>query len=119
MTIVVVNNGGGAIFSMLPIAAYNSIFSPVFDTPHSIGFKSLAQLFQLEYVPVKSISEVQKAFSRPAVRHRLIEAYVSCDHRENAALHKQIALDISRTVTACSFPGEDISTKCTLQMNGR
>lgn len=99
VTIVVVNNGGGAIFSMLPIASYASVFSPVFDTPHCVGFRSLAELFQMEHILAKTVGDVENVLFTPAQRHRLVEICVSGNHKENAELHKKIADEISRVVT--------------------
>jgi 2-succinyl-5-enolpyruvyl-6-hydroxy-3-cyclohexene-1-carboxylate synthase len=47
--VVVVNNDGGGIFSLLPIAKEPDIFEPYFATPHGLEFKDAAALFGLQY----------------------------------------------------------------------
>ena len=49
MTIVVLNNQGGGIFSFLPIANANPHFEKYFATPHGLDFKRVAELFDVRY----------------------------------------------------------------------
>lgn len=98
ITVVVVNNGGGAIFSMLPIAKHQAVFSPVFDSPHSVRFASLADMFGLEYAFVRTVSELQHVLTSRSLRHRLVEVLVQTSHAENANLHMEFAADVDEMV---------------------
>ena len=49
VTVVVVNNHGGSIFSFLPIARHKDIFEKYFTTPHDLSFKAAAAMFSLDY----------------------------------------------------------------------
>lgn len=49
VTIVLVNNDGGGIFSLLPIADSARHFERVFGTPHGLIFRSAAKLFGFSY----------------------------------------------------------------------
>lgn len=40
VTIVLLNNNGGGIFRRLPIAKFEPEFTPLFLTPHDLGFQS-------------------------------------------------------------------------------
>eukprot|EP00178_Gracilaria_changii_P003608 TRINITY_DN1539_c0_g1_i1.p3 TRINITY_DN1539_c0_g1~~TRINITY_DN1539_c0_g1_i1.p3 ORF type:complete len:728 (-),score=70.75 TRINITY_DN1539_c0_g1_i1:7509-9692(-) len=91
VTVVVINNGGGGIFSMLPIAKHRDLFSPVFDTPHDIGFKQACSMFGIDYIPANTVSDLLSTISTASERHRVIEALVSKDHGLNANIHKRIA----------------------------
>ncbi|PXF43910.1 2-succinyl-5-enolpyruvyl-6-hydroxy-3-cyclohexene-1-carboxylate synthase [Gracilariopsis chorda] len=90
VTVIVINNGGGGIFSMLPISKHPDVFSPVFDTPHSLDFRSVCCMFGIEYIPAKTAADLSAAISRVHQRHCLIEAIVSKDHQVNAALHEKL-----------------------------
>lgn len=46
--VVVLNNNGGRIFSLLP-AAQQAAFEPLFAMPHDLTFQSAAELFGLRY----------------------------------------------------------------------
>lgn len=48
-TIVLINNGGGAIFSMLPYKAQCREFERFFTAPVKVNFSAIAQAFQIEY----------------------------------------------------------------------
>lgn len=49
MTIIILNNQGGGIFSFLPIEKNNSNFQKYFSTPHAFNFKNAANMFHLNY----------------------------------------------------------------------
>ncbi|MBN1211110.1 MAG: 2-succinyl-5-enolpyruvyl-6-hydroxy-3-cyclohexene-1-carboxylic-acid synthase [candidate division Zixibacteria bacterium] len=49
VTVVVVNNHGGNLFSFLPIARHKDIFEKYFTTPHDLSFRAAAALFSLDY----------------------------------------------------------------------
>ena len=60
---VILNNGGGGIFQMLPIAAHTDIFSPYFDTPHSHNFEHVCRGFDLNYTCASNREEFAKAYA--------------------------------------------------------
>jgi len=49
LTIVLINNNGGGIFGMLPIAQFNPPFEEFFATPQNINFAHLCQTYSVEY----------------------------------------------------------------------
>lgn len=49
ITIVVVNNDGGAIFRRLPIKDFEPAFTDLFLTPHGLSFEPAARLYNLAY----------------------------------------------------------------------
>lgn len=60
LTIVLLNNGGGGIFSMLPIAKSGSFFSKFFNTPHNIGFQNIAGGFGCAFSTAADRNEFEK-----------------------------------------------------------
>ena len=72
VTIVVVNNDGGGIFSFLPQAvqvqtAQVAEFEPLFGTPHGLTFEAAASLYGLGYARAESV----EALRRERWRNRL------------------------------------------------
>jgi len=59
--IVVLNNGGGAIFKRLPIAAYDPPFRDLFYTAHTMHFQPVADMFGMAYVQTSSRARVRTA----------------------------------------------------------
>ncbi|MBD1863611.1 MULTISPECIES: 2-succinyl-5-enolpyruvyl-6-hydroxy-3-cyclohexene-1-carboxylic-acid synthase [Trichocoleus] len=49
LTIIVINNNGGGIFEMLPIAQFEQVFEEFFATPQTVDFVPLCQAYGVEY----------------------------------------------------------------------
>nr|MBC8362500.1 2-succinyl-5-enolpyruvyl-6-hydroxy-3-cyclohexene-1-carboxylic-acid synthase [Candidatus Desulfatibia profunda] len=88
LTVVVVNNNGGGIFSFLPVSECREIFEPFFATPHNLTFEKVAETFRLEYYQPRSkkafIQDYQKAINTN--RSTVIE--VRTDRDENLTFHR-------------------------------
>ncbi|AFZ47864.1 2-succinyl-6-hydroxy-2,4-cyclohexadiene-1-carboxylate synthase [Cyanobacterium stanieri PCC 7202] len=54
LTIVLVNNNGGGIFEMLPIAEFDHIFEEYFATPQQIDFENLSKTYGIEYKQIET-----------------------------------------------------------------
>jgi 2-succinyl-5-enolpyruvyl-6-hydroxy-3-cyclohexene-1-carboxylate synthase len=59
LTIILVNNNGGGIFEMLPIAKFESVFEDYFATPQSVDFGRLCQTYGVEYELIPSWEALQ------------------------------------------------------------
>ncbi|KAL7603912.1 hypothetical protein Lser_V15G15247 [Lactuca serriola] len=87
MTIIVINNHGGAIFSLLPIAnkAEEKILSQYFYTSHDVGIHNLCNAHGVKHVHVSTKSELQKALlnSQHEESDCVIEVESSIDANKN------------------------------------
>ncbi|WP_182907012.1 2-succinyl-5-enolpyruvyl-6-hydroxy-3-cyclohexene-1-carboxylic-acid synthase [Microbispora sp. H13382] len=83
LCLVVVNNDGGGIFSLLPQAAIEDPFERVFGTPHGVDFGYLAAASGLPYTLVDDPEELSRAIKGDGLR--LVEART--DRARNAAVH--------------------------------
>ncbi|MET0785684.1 MAG: 2-succinyl-5-enolpyruvyl-6-hydroxy-3-cyclohexene-1-carboxylic-acid synthase, partial [Paenisporosarcina sp.] len=54
LTIVVMNNDGGGIFSYLPQSSEEQYFEKLFGTPTGLSFDSIAQMYEAEYFLIES-----------------------------------------------------------------
>ncbi len=90
LTLVVLNNGGGSIFSFLPVADYSDVFTPFFDTPHTLRFDGISRSFGLSYAHATSRGGFERAYQQAVVsdEHALIE--VASDQATNLASHRAI-----------------------------
>ncbi len=68
IVIVLMNNGGGAIFDMLPQKQGNPYFERMFLTPQNIDFGAAAQAFSVPYSSVSSVEQFERAFDKFAGR---------------------------------------------------
>ena len=57
MVLVVINNNGGGLFTMLPIASHTEVFERCFVTPHGLTLGAVAQQFGLGYFHPKNSEE--------------------------------------------------------------
>lgn len=90
LTIVLINNGGGGIFSFLPIAAHEKIFTPYFDSPHSVKIAQLCRAFDVSHQRVATKGQLQSALllARSSNHHLVIEAVT--DRTQNTIFHDHI-----------------------------
>lgn len=85
LTIVLVNNQGGGIFGMLPIAQFEPPFETYFATPQSVSFATLAAAYGIHYQALHTWTDIEKALDiheldRPGIR--LLE--LTCDRQRDA-----------------------------------
>jgi 2-succinyl-5-enolpyruvyl-6-hydroxy-3-cyclohexene-1-carboxylate synthase len=86
LAIVVVNNAGGGIFSLLPQAGLTGPFERVFGTPHEVDLAYVAAAHGLPYTPLETMSKLPKAIA--GAGPRIVEART--DRAANAALHVRL-----------------------------
>lgn len=93
LTVILVNNSGGGIFSMLSQKELpQSIFDELFATTLDVQFDSMAKMYGIEYVLVKTVDELKKVLSIESDGPRLIEAQTN--REENAELRRTLQDDI-------------------------
>lgn len=97
LTIVVVNDDGGAIFSTLEqgAPAHAASFERLFGTPHGVDLASLCAAARVPHLRVSSRPELEQALSSPNGGIEVVEATVSragrrdLDARIRALVHVQ------------------------------
>ena len=60
LTLVVVNNDGGGIFSFLPVADHGASFERLFATPHGLDIARAAALYGVPYARVTTAEELRE-----------------------------------------------------------
>ena len=104
LTVVVINNDGGGIFSFLPYAGMDQ-FEKLFGTPHGVNFSSMAAASGWEYHLVTSTDEVPGALKGGGTR--LVE--VRTDRQASVLLHRQVRNAL--TTAALAAVGLDASSR--------
>lgn len=59
LTIVLINNNGGGIFGMLPIAPFDPPFEEFFVTPQNIDFAKLCQTYEVKHEIIESWEQLR------------------------------------------------------------
>ncbi|MER7546772.1 2-succinyl-5-enolpyruvyl-6-hydroxy-3-cyclohexene-1-carboxylic-acid synthase [Actinomadura sp.] len=83
LAVIVVNNRGGGIFSLLPQAALRGPFERIFGTPHQVDVEGIAAAHGVPYRRLEAAADLPKAMAGEGLR--IIEART--DREANAALH--------------------------------
>lgn len=74
LTILVINNQGGGIFEMLPIAQFEPPFETFFATPQNIDFAALCHAYHIEHQLIKTWTQcVSLIESLPQTGVRVLE----------------------------------------------
>ncbi len=76
--IILVNNGGGGIFRILPNAKEVAHFENFFETRHSLTAEHLCTMFGFEYVSANDLNTVEhhlKDFYLPSEKPKLLEIF--------------------------------------------
>ena len=85
MTLIILNNDGGGIFSMLPVSKQKDVFERFFGTPHGCEFTKVAAMFDLPYFQPENLEQFQKSFQEAwqSKKSSLIE--VKTDRKKTVA----------------------------------
>ncbi|MGH8929474.1 MAG: thiamine pyrophosphate-dependent enzyme, partial [Egibacteraceae bacterium] len=94
LVIVVVNNDGGGIFSLLPYAGLPHGFERLFGTPHRVDLAHVARATQWSHQLLTRASELPAALGGAGLR--LVE--VRTDRAANAALHERLQDAVSAAI---------------------
>jgi len=88
--LVVVDNGGGAIFDALPIANYGEkvAYTELFSTPHGLSLERVARLFDLGYARPEDPAALEAALGRALASSPATLVHVPVD-REASGAHRR------------------------------
>jgi 2-succinyl-5-enolpyruvyl-6-hydroxy-3-cyclohexene-1-carboxylate synthase len=62
LVVVVLNNGGGTIFRMLPVFQLKDKYSPYFETPHSVKIAALCRAYNVDHTLVSRPEQIISTF---------------------------------------------------------
>ncbi len=87
LAIVVVNNDGGGIFSLLPQSQLPEPFERIFGTPHRCDLSAVAAAHRIPYTRLETMEQLPGLVTAEEGM-RIVEART--DREANAALHGQL-----------------------------
>lgn len=96
LTIVLLNNNGGGIFNMLPIAQFDPPFETFFATPQQVNFVSLCQSYGVGHEVISTWDMLQSRLSiLPGEGIRVLE--IQCNRTIDAQWRRDIIQQMSTT----------------------
>lgn len=97
MTIVILNNDGGGIFSYLSQATVEQHYEELFGTPSGLQFDHLAKMYDAQYIAVQTKEELAEVLKTPKQKPiRIIEVFTDRPH--NVQAHRKLWDSISKEI---------------------
>jgi 2-succinyl-5-enolpyruvyl-6-hydroxy-3-cyclohexene-1-carboxylate synthase len=88
LTIVLINNNGGGIFELLPIAQFDPPFEAFFATPQAIDIAQLCAAYGVEHEPIHTWNQlIDRLQVLPSQGIRVLE--LGCDRKLSAQWRQQ------------------------------
>jgi len=91
VTIVILNNDGGGIFSFLPVAEIGNAFEKFFGTPHGLSFEKSAGQFGISYFHPKTAGDFKRIYSNTQKKKNSSIIEIATSRKANWELHQKMA----------------------------
>ncbi|SOC36660.1 2-succinyl-5-enolpyruvyl-6-hydroxy-3-cyclohexene-1-carboxylic-acid synthase [Ureibacillus acetophenoni] len=89
ITVIVLNNDGGGIFSYLSQSTVKEYYEDLFGTPTALQFEQVAKMYDMEYIQINELEEMKTILSKEKVKPlRLIEVFT--DRQQNVEAHRRL-----------------------------
>ncbi|WP_203333291.1 2-succinyl-5-enolpyruvyl-6-hydroxy-3-cyclohexene-1-carboxylic-acid synthase [Planococcus beigongshangi] len=89
LTVVVMNNDGGGIFSYLAQSQEERYFEELFGTPTGLKFEDAARMYDAEYAAVETKEQLRSALRTPKEKAvKIIEVFT--DRETNVRVHREL-----------------------------
>ncbi len=99
LTIVLINNDGGGIFSFLPQAAYPAHFEQLFGTPTGLDFRLAVQMYGGLYHKAESWEQFRRLARQGMESGGLQVIEVATERTNNVKMHRHLWEAVRKTLT--------------------
>lgn len=96
LKIISINNNGGGIFELLPIAKEKIEFVKYFKTPINMSFGNIVKSFGGKYFSPKNISEFKRNFKSMALTNKFSVMELKINSKKSSELRKQFWNQLSK-----------------------
>ncbi len=100
LTIVLINNDGGGIFSFLPQAAYPEHFEQLFGTPTGLDFSLAVQMYGGHFQRAETWEQFRKAVARGISSGGLHVVEVKTERASNVHMHRHLWQVVGKALNA-------------------
>ena len=99
LTVVVVDNNGGGIFSFLPIAETEEInFQKLFHTPHDLDIRTVAAIIDANFFAPTSHKDFSEALKQSINTGGVNVIHVTVDTQTNVSTHKTASKKVNEAL---------------------
>ncbi|MCA1032496.1 2-succinyl-5-enolpyruvyl-6-hydroxy-3-cyclohexene-1-carboxylic-acid synthase [Bacillus timonensis] len=99
ITIILINNDGGGIFSFLPQAKEEKHFESLFGTPLGLNYEYAVRMYGGSYSQVESWMEFNEKMTESLSETGLSVVEIVTNREENVVLHKKMWNRVSQEIT--------------------
>lgn len=99
MTIILINNDGGGIFSFLSQADYPEHFEQFFGTPTGLEFQPVVQMYGGTYYQVADWSAFRRTFQQSIQAGGLHVIELRTERASNVSMHRQLWQAVERALS--------------------
>lgn len=100
LTIILINNNGGGIFEMLPIAKFDPPFEEFFATPQNVNFSQLCLTYGVEYQLIESWEQLKQLLNPLPTQQGIRVLELPTDRKADARWRQEhlgkLAVDIGK-----------------------
>lgn len=98
ITIVLINNDGGGIFSFLPQSKEEKHFETLFGTPIGLDYEYVVKMYGGHFTSVDNWTEFREAISTSFNGKGLHVVEVKTDRKENVNIHRKMWNNVSQEI---------------------
>lgn len=98
LTILLINNNGGGIFEMLPIANQKEYFKENFITPHNINIEAAVKAFGGNFIAVNSWQSLKQKIKSGLSNKSLSVIEIKTDSHKSSRLRKEMFVQVVKTL---------------------
>jgi len=106
LTIILVNNDGGGIFSFLPQAAHPTHFEQLFGTPTGLDFAPVVQMYGGTFQRCENWHEFRQAVQQSINTGGLNVVEVRTERNSNVVMHRQLWQVVHWALSTALFGGD-------------
>jgi 2-succinyl-5-enolpyruvyl-6-hydroxy-3-cyclohexene-1-carboxylate synthase len=109
VTVLLINNNGGGIFSFLPQAEHPKHFEKLFGTPLELDFRHVIEMYGGSYEKVVDWDHYQQVFANDLQANGLRVLEITTDRDRNLSEHrdlwKSVSQEISEVIKSGNYEG--------------
>lgn len=98
ITVLLINNNGGGIFSFLPQAEHPKHFEMLFGTPLELDFRHVIEMYGGSYVKIEDWDHYQQIFAKDLGNDGLRVLEISTDRDRNLSEHRDLWNSVSQEI---------------------
>jgi 2-succinyl-5-enolpyruvyl-6-hydroxy-3-cyclohexene-1-carboxylate synthase len=98
LTIILINNDGGGIFSFLPQAAYPEHFEQLFGTPTGLDFRYVVEMYGGRFQRVNNWESFHKAVNQGLQSRGLDVIEILTERTSNVKMHRQLWEKVQKAI---------------------